>query len=191
MASPWPGAEASLAAGVFLVACWAYRALIWRRTKQFAAFPQFKPSLLWGHAHKVNEMQKRFAPDAHPDYAFKAMHEELGSPGYFFVDFRPISHPMLMLADGALAEQLSRPSKQFPYSVNKWPTLGDLVSLIGRRSILLLEGENWKAARKHFNVGFAPKHCLVCFRVFSTRRTSSSATSTGSLAQARCLSCTS
>lgn len=65
MESPLTGTQALLAAGIVLLAVWAYRAVVWCRTKQFAQFPQPEGSLLFGHAALVNKVQKQLPPKAH------------------------------------------------------------------------------------------------------------------------------
>ena len=39
---------------------------IWhRRLKQYAHFPQLKPSLIWGHMKALHEFRQRGPPDRH------------------------------------------------------------------------------------------------------------------------------
>lgn len=74
---------------------------------------------------------------------------------------RPVMYPMVIIRSHAIAEQISRSSKLFPYSTTKSPTLqSQMGRLIGEKSILSLEGEEWKSLRKTFNPGFAPQHLL-------------------------------
>lgn len=40
-------------------------------------------------------------------------------------------------------------------------TLGDLEALIGRQSIIAVQGDEWKTLRKRFNPGFAPQHLMT------------------------------
>ena len=88
------------------------------------------------------------------------IHEELGRPSCFILDLRPISYPMAVIANHETAEQVSRATKVFPWSVPKSPTVGDLVHLTGSRSILTRANEDWKTMRKRFNPGFAPTHLM-------------------------------
>lgn len=65
------------------------------------------------------------------------MHEALGKPPFFLVDNRPIVPPMIIVASHEVAEQISRPSKDFPYSVTKSSSVDRISDLIGPSSILL------------------------------------------------------
>lgn len=113
------------------------------------------------------------------------MHEALGRPPFFLVDNRPIVPPMLIVASHEVAEQISRPSKDFPYSVTKSSSVDRIFDLIGPNSILLKQveqpflffnpsfqiqpilrclchqNEEWKQVRKRFNPGFAPQHLMT------------------------------
>ena len=73
------------------------------------------------------------------DYAFREMKELLGNPPLMFVDFRPVSYGMCIITNHEVAEQISRNSKLFPWSVPKSPTLSDLLPVIGTESILTRE----------------------------------------------------
>lgn len=65
------------------------------------------------------------------------MHDALGKPPFFLVDNRPIVPPMIIVASHEVAEQISRPSKDFPYSVTKSSSVDRIFDLIGPNSILL------------------------------------------------------
>ena len=85
------------------------------------------------------------------------MHEALGRPPLMLVDFRPVNHPMLLVTSHEIAEQVSKPSKLYPTSPPK-ADLRYLEHITGKNSILSAHGNNWKALRKIFNLGFAPQH---------------------------------
>jgi hypothetical protein len=70
---------------------------------------------------------------------FVNMHEELGRPGIFFVDTRPVSWPMLLIGDHQMAEQLSKATKLQPWSTPKSPTVQDIIHVIGSKSLLTQE----------------------------------------------------
>lgn len=131
------------------------------RLEQYREIPQLKPSPVWGHLKTMNDFLVRREPDRHPDYIFADMAEELGNPDGFLVDIRPVGWPMLIVNSHELAEHFSKSSKTFPWSVTKSPTMYDLVHLIGPRSILMKEADEWKHSRKTFNPGFAPNHLLT------------------------------
>lgn len=79
----------------------------------------------------------------------------------FVVDLRPVSYPILVVANHAVAEQISRVSALFPWSVTKSPTNHAHDQLIGRDSMNTKEGEEWKLLRKRFNPGFAHQHLMT------------------------------
>jgi len=108
---------------------------------------------------------------------FVEMSEQLGRPPCFFVDARPASWGMLLVANHEAAEQISRVTKQFPWSVPKSPSVQDIIHVIGYKSLLtqevrrtravyevdadMLQGSDWKQLRKMFNPGFAPNHLIT------------------------------
>lgn len=63
------------------------------------------------------------------------IHKDIGSPPFFMLDMRPINPPTVVIANYELAEQLSKPSKGFPYSVHKAPTTVRMIPLIGSKAI--------------------------------------------------------
>ncbi|KAK4120994.1 cytochrome P450 [Parathielavia appendiculata] len=144
-----------------LVATYLLTTLWHRRFRQFANFPQLKPSFLWGHLKVIHEYTLRGPPRIHHDTVFAEMAKELGNPPLMFCDLRPASYPMVVVTSHEVAEQISRVSKLFPWSTPKSPTLGDLVQLIGPESILVRKNEDWKQLRKRFNPGFAPQHLMT------------------------------
>jgi cytochrome P450 len=95
------------------------------------------------------------------DIVLDDIKQDLGNPPVFMLDLRPVAFPMCVIASHEAAEQISRASKLFPWSTPKSPTVHTLVPLIGRRSILLKEEEDWKTMRKRFNPGFAPSHLML------------------------------
>ncbi|KAK0638511.1 cytochrome P450 [Cercophora newfieldiana] len=133
----------------------------WWRLDQFKNVPQVKPDGFWGHLKLMGELMSSGRKDAHPDEIFVKMSEELGRPPVFLVDNRPVSWPMILIASHEAAEQITRASKLHPWSVPKSPSVGDIVHVIGSKSLLIKEGEEWKQFRKMFNPGFAPSHILT------------------------------
>ncbi|KAK0741392.1 cytochrome P450 [Schizothecium vesticola] len=143
------------------LAVYLYNRVRHARLEQYREIPQLKSSLVWGHLKTMNDFLVRREPDRHPNYIFADMADELGNPDGYLVDIRPVGWPMLIVTGHALAEHFSKPSKAFPWSVTKSPTMYDLVHLIGPRSILMKEADEWKHSRKTFNPGFAPNHLLT------------------------------
>jgi hypothetical protein len=65
--------------------------------------------------------------------------EVLGNPSVMFVDVWPTSAPILVIRDPGVAEQVSKSSKLFPYSVPKSPDTDNMYEMIGGSSILRVE----------------------------------------------------
>jgi hypothetical protein len=79
------------------------------------------------------------------DYVFTELHKALGSPGVLTIDMRPVSYVICIIFSHSIAEQLSRPSKLFRYSVHKSPTMHELDPAIGNSSILAAEvSHDWR-----------------------------------------------
>lgn len=147
-------------AAIFLAAVYIYRDVRWRRFSQHADLAQLKPSLFWGHMKALGERLREKPAGTHHDYVFAEIQQELGNPPMFNFDMRPLARPMVVIANHELAEQASRASKTFPWSTHKSPSLHEISPLTGENSLLAKEGEEWKALRRRFNPGFAPKHLL-------------------------------
>ncbi|GIC86206.1 cytochrome P450 [Aspergillus udagawae] len=151
----------SVIAALPLLTFWILNKLDYYRTKQFAAWPQPKPSRVWGHMKVLNAFISRGEPNRHIDHVFAEIKTHLGNPPLYFLDPRPIQHPMGIVCSHEIAEQVARGSKQFPYGMPKTQTLQAYKYLMGPHSILTSEGEEWKSLRKRFNPGFAPQHLLT------------------------------
>jgi cytochrome P450 len=95
------------------------------------------------------------------DYILADIVKNHGTPEFLFVDTRPAQYPLAIITTHEIAEQVSRSTKQQPYSTTKSPTIqSGFGRLVGRYSLLSEEGEAWKSLRKRFNPGFAPQHLL-------------------------------
>jgi cytochrome P450 len=77
--------------------------------------------------------------------------------------------PIAVIFSHSVAEQCAKPSKTFRYSLPKSYTNGGLSPVLGAESILLHEGEEWKAIRKRFNPGFAPTHLVTLLPIILER----------------------
>jgi cytochrome P450 len=65
------------------------------------------------------------------------MSKALGQPPLMLIDLRPIRPPMVIVGSHEIAEQISKASKLFPYSIPKMPQGYDhMVHIIGPTSIL-------------------------------------------------------
>ncbi|KAK3291807.1 cytochrome P450 [Chaetomium fimeti] len=119
-----------------------------RRFKQFANFPQFKTSFIWGHLKTIHEYTLKGPPGIHHDHVFAAMAKDAGNPPLMLLDLRPATYPMVLVNSHDIAEQITRVSSMFAWSTPKSPTMGALK-------------EEWKQLRKRFNPGFAPQHLMT------------------------------
>ncbi|KAF1920105.1 cytochrome P450 [Ampelomyces quisqualis] len=146
----------AVAAGLYLL---LYR---WRHSAYVHIPTPLKSNLIWGHlGYIAAEYQKVGDPNYHPDYVLENIWKAHGSPDFMFFDTRPAQYPLALITSHDIAEQLSRSTKQQPYSTTKSPTIqGGLGGLIGRYSLISEQGESWRSLRKRFNPGFAPHHIL-------------------------------
>ncbi|KAH8901898.1 cytochrome P450 [Coniochaeta sp. PMI_546] len=150
-----------LVAAPILLVAYLLKEAHYRRFRQYAVFPQLKPSLMWGHMKALHEISLRGPPGQHFDDTILVIHEFLGRPPAFVIDLRPVSYPILVVANHEVAEQVSRVSSLFPWSVTKSPTNHVHDQLIGKDSMNTKEGEEWKVLRKKFNPGFAHQHLMT------------------------------
>jgi cytochrome P450 len=157
-----PGAVSLLLlAAIPVILRFAYQALYYRRFKELERLPQLTPSLVWGHLKAMGELARKGEPDCDGDELLKTMFRMLGKPPLMVLDLRPLTRPMVVVCSHDVAEQISRSSKAFPWSLPKSPTMAGLNPLVGRHSVLMLEGEEWKALRRRFNPGFSPQHLMT------------------------------
>ncbi|KAK2602743.1 hypothetical protein N8I77_009251 [Diaporthe amygdali] len=84
-----------------------------------------------------------------------------GSPPVFLVDLRPREPPLLFITDHDVADQITRATKKFSTSIPKTPNMKNLSPLVGERSLVNLDGDEWKDLRKRIIPGFAPHHLLT------------------------------
>lgn len=101
--------------------------------------PSPPTSLVWGHLKFMNDVYKRGNPQRNADYVLEEIAESLGHPEVFVLDLRPVLGRMAVICSHLLAEQTSRPSQTFKYSVPKSKSFRQFVPLIGSESILIKE----------------------------------------------------
>ncbi|PKS07231.1 hypothetical protein jhhlp_005833 [Lomentospora prolificans] len=130
------------------------------RLVRFKDWPQMKTSLVWGHMAEL-AVQMGKGPEAEQfDLTLARIMDSLGNPPLLALDIWPLNYPMAIILNHDIAEQISRASKNYPYSVPKSPTMKYLSPLIGKNSLVSINGEMWKTLRKRYNPGFAPQHLL-------------------------------
>jgi cytochrome P450 len=64
---------------------------------------------------------------------------------------------MIVIQSHELAEQITKATPLFKYSVPKSATQDVLISVVGKKSMILLNDEPWKNIRKQFNAGLCTK----------------------------------
>ncbi|RAH63904.1 cytochrome P450 [Aspergillus aculeatinus CBS 121060] len=144
-----------------LLAIYLWQWLRYLRFHQHASWPQLPPSLVWGHMKALNEFVSRGERRRHVDHVFGEVQQYLGNPPLYLLDLRPVVGVLGIVCNHEVAEQISRSTKGFPYSMRKSPTMKALEPLLGPHSVITAEGEQWKALRKRYNPGFAPQHLLT------------------------------
>lgn len=72
------------------------------------------------------------------DYGMEQIYEDLGKPDIFVLDTAPIFR-LLVICSPMIAEQVSKASPRYPYSVPKSWTIADIMPLIGKQSIISSE----------------------------------------------------
>ncbi|OJJ44441.1 hypothetical protein ASPZODRAFT_145000 [Penicilliopsis zonata CBS 506.65] len=153
--------KAILIASLPLVAIYLWHRLVYYRRKQYADWPQLEPSLAMGHLRAMGRRIMSSPSDIHVDHVLANIAKDLGNPPLYMMDLRPASYCMAVVCSHEVAEQISKSSKPFPYSVTKSPTSRMLSQLLGPASIVIAEGEVWKTLRKRFNPGFSHQHLMT------------------------------
>ena len=155
MIGPWISAAAAL-----LVAYWL-RSLYQKRYERFSGIPQLPTSYVWGNLITIDAYTKKLPPKAHIDMAFAAMHEALGRPPAMVIDLWPINSPMIMIGDHKVAEQVIASTEAWPYGLPKVAEFWKgLELLIGPKSMVSINGHEWKSLRRRFNPGFSSQNLM-------------------------------
>ncbi|OCL10401.1 cytochrome P450 [Glonium stellatum] len=144
-----------------LLLWYLYREAKYQRFKKYTHIPHLTPSLILGHMKTIDDFYKIGDRRRHIDYVFCQMAKAAGSPPVMLLDLRPVSYGVCIVFSHDVAEQISRPSKRFPYSTPKSPTFNEVLPIVGSHAIIRQEGEAWKQLRKKYNAGFAPQHLIT------------------------------
>ena len=139
----------------FRITRWIHNGYLVRT--RYHDIPSLPRHPIWGN---VINCGLRLNPlrDRHPDYGLEEIWNDLGSPGCFLLDFAPVYHGILIIAEPQHVEALVQPSELFKHSLPKSDTYDALKPLIGYESMITKEGADWKAMRKRFNPGFQPRY---------------------------------
>ncbi|OHE96828.1 cytochrome P450 52A11 [Colletotrichum orchidophilum] len=130
--------------------------------KQYSHFPQPEEAdPVRGHWPWIEKSAGLGDPRRAFDEILYEQAEKLGFPPVLLVDWRPIEKFLILfILDNDVAEQVTKPSKQYSTSVPKHPAIQHLAPLVGARSLVTTDGEEWKGLRKRILPGFAPSHLL-------------------------------
>ncbi|KAE8320592.1 cytochrome P450 [Aspergillus sergii] len=158
-------------AGVALAMMYLVQCLRQHRLRH-ANWPQLPRSSIWGHLRVIGEFIANGNNKRHIDAVFSEMYEALGKVPAFIVDLYPIGPLMCVVCCHEVAEQITKPSRAFPYSLPKAPTTRAFDGLFGSRSIVIAEGDDWSSLRRRFNPGFSSQNLvrLLPYIVEKTQR---------------------
>lgn len=131
------------------------------RSRHFYAdqIPCPKVSTLLGHIQEVMKYSNRGGrKDRHIDYVIEEMAADLNNPPFFLLDLRPLNTILFVVRSYEVAEQITRVSPAYPYSISKPPISTVSAVMSGDFPLASLNGEDWKVVRKRYNPGFQPKY---------------------------------
>lgn len=121
--------------------------------------PCLKVSLLFGHILQISKYAQRgVCKDRHFDCIIEEMATDLGNPPFLFLDVRPLISPLMIIRSPEIAEQITRVSQTFKYSMPKAPPSSTIKAVMGAHSMVNMNGEDWRSMRKRYNPGFQPKY---------------------------------
>ncbi|KAF3034596.1 hypothetical protein E8E12_003749 [Didymella heteroderae] len=130
--------------------------------KQYSHFPQPEPTdPVRGHWPWIEKTAGEGDPRRQFDEMLYEQAEKLGFPPVLLVDWRPIERfPILFVLDNDVAEQVTKPNKAFRTSMPKHPAIQQLAPLVGARSLVTTDGDEWNSLYKRIRPGFQPNHLL-------------------------------
>jgi cytochrome P450 len=131
----------------------------WARTSpDLQAIPHYPQNWLLGNLINVGKYLDPSLP-RHVDVGFEELWKDLDCPAHFWFDMGPVGMAVLVNAgDPALAEAVSEPRPGFRHATPKSDTALSLDRVLGRESMVLIDGEKWRTHRRRFNKGFSPAH---------------------------------
>ncbi|KAF2003512.1 hypothetical protein P154DRAFT_94828 [Amniculicola lignicola CBS 123094] len=109
------------------------------RFNNYSHIPQtHAQSLFLGHLNTIAKFYKQIGDGRrHIDYIVRDMFKASGKSEITLLDLRPVTYPMTVIASHDIAEQISRATKELPWSVPKSPTMTALYTrLIGKYSMI-------------------------------------------------------
>jgi hypothetical protein len=133
---------ATIFCAIFVIAVYyLYTLFRHHRYELHKGVPEPPKSWLWGHLKLVGkEMEQTKVLGhryTHPDYALFNIYKSLpDQKGAVALDMWPLDYTLLFITSHKIAEQLSRPTKDFRYGVYKSPTMHAFDGLIGKESML-------------------------------------------------------
>jgi hypothetical protein len=106
--------------------------------KQYSHFPQPEEAdPVRGHWPWIEKAAALGDPRRAFDEILYEQAEKLGFPPVLLVDMRPLEKFLILfILDNDVAEQVTKPSKMYPTSVPKHPSIQRLAPLVGARSLV-------------------------------------------------------
>ena len=108
----------------------------------------------WGHMKLVGQVMRELPPKFHFQQLMAYIGQKYNMPGVFYLDMWPASYPIMMIHDPGVANQITVTQSLPKHPVNA-RFLGPLA---GKKSIVLVEGAEWKTIRSTILPGFAPQY---------------------------------
>ncbi|KAF7534201.1 hypothetical protein G7054_g6409 [Neopestalotiopsis clavispora] len=113
---------------------------------------------------------EKIAAEGDPRRSFHEQAKKMGYPPVLLTDWRPLAPlVILFILNHDVAEQVTKASKQFNTSTPKHPLIQDLAPLVGAKSLVTLDGDEWKDLRKRILPGFQPQHLLTYAKVIADK----------------------
>ena len=108
-------------------------------------------SKIFGHLLAANSIQKAFPSNAHGAYLTAKLSKGFpDSDSIFYLDLWPFTSPLMVISSPSACMQVAQ-----QHDLPKPQTLEDMLAPVtGGRSLLTMNGEEWKHWRNMFNPGF-------------------------------------
>ncbi|KAJ5635884.1 cytochrome P450 [Penicillium longicatenatum] len=126
-------------AGVSLVS--VYLTVFASIVRRYANWPQLRSSILSGHLKALSDVTANGDKPRQIDIVFSEICGTLGNVPIFLLDLYPVAPVLCVVCSHDVAEQVTKASKAFPYSIPKAPTTRAFEDLFGPRSIINAGGE--------------------------------------------------
>ena len=127
----------------------------WFKTrKHFSRLPGPPHSFWFGHLKAFGDILWELPPNAHPHIATAICAEKYNLGQVFYLDFWPFAQSFLVIADPAIAAQITQVSNLPKHEMEA----RFLRNVVGERSLVSVNGPEWKALRAVLSPGFSATH---------------------------------